>query len=274
MLRLGALVAAVVLSLSASASAADPVPASQPQPLLFELAGKPVGYALSVASLDDAKVCGSKKVRIQVGTHMAPALAAFLSAPSPQGAAQTGSVYLAGGSQRLAFSSAKVLRVEIPVQNAKSNARNFFVVDFETQPTTCTTVSAKVAPSFAKQAATWASRTTTESGYRMELAGKQTDAGVRGSIADLKWAGFIVEPGAPQGKAMMEWMRQAFAHRHESYDQYKTTIFDTTGPVAEILARILAPSANGQKLELKADQVRICVFAEGQRICPVVAPAQ
>ncbi|NOU26585.1 MAG: hypothetical protein HOO96_01660 [Polyangiaceae bacterium] len=274
MLRLGALAAATVLSLPASALAADPVPASQPQPLLFELAGKPVGYALSVASLDDAKVCGSKKLRIQVGTHMAPALAAFLSAPSPQGAAQTGSVYLAGGAQRMAFSSAKVVRVEIPVQNPKSSARNFFVVDFETQPTTCTTVSAKVAPSFAKQATTWASRTTTESGYRLELAGKQTDAGVTGNIVDTKWAGFKAEIGAGQGKAMMEWMRQAFAHRYESYDRYKDTLFDATGPVVEILARILAPTANGEQLELKADQVRICVFAEGQRICPVVAPAQ
>lgn len=268
MLRRLAAAGAAIFLLSASALAADPAPA--PQPLLLELAGKPVGYALSVASLDEAKVCGSKKLRIQVGTHMAPALAAFLSAPSPQGAARTGSVYLAGGVQRMAFSSAQVVRVQLPVQDAKSNARNFFVVDVETQPTTCTTVSAKVAPSFAKQAASWASRATTESGYRLELAGKGTDANLTGHIANFRYGAFTVEPSASQGKALLDWMRRAFDQHHESVD---VTIVDASGPVAQILARALEPSANGQKLELKVDQMRICVFAEGQRICPPVTAA-
>lgn len=260
--------AAPALVLTAPAIAADPAP----KPILVELGGKPAGYALAVAPLDQPKICGAEKVRLQVGTHMAPSLAAWLSTSPPQGAGQTASVYLAGGTQRMTFSGAKVVRVELPVADAQSNARTFFVVELETQPTTCNAVPTKMVAGIGKQAAGWASRATLASGTRLVLADKAlTGTRTTGSYAEGGRGTIKAELVASDATAMLEWLVRVSDRKTVELQE---TLADGGGAsVVEILARAQAPNANGKTLELKSDRLQICVFAEGQRICPPAAPA-
>ncbi len=270
MLRtLGASVVAPALFLAAPAIAADPTP----KPILVELAGKPVGYALAVAPVDRAKVCGAKKVRLRLGTNMAPALAAWLGAkaetPSP-----VMSVYVAGGSQRLTIESAKALRVELPVADAKVTAPSFFVVEVEGQSTECGAVAPKGVDAIEKRAAGWATRATSASSTRVQLAGKAVEGARTTGVYAAQGGGDVkVELAPTEVEAMLEWLVRITDRKTVELQE---TLVDAAGaPVLEIVARAQAPNANGRALELKSDRLQICVFAEGQRICPPApAPAK
>ncbi len=273
MLRiLGVLVAAPALVLTAPAIAADPTP----KPILVDIGGKPVGYALAVAPVDRAKVCGAKKLRIQLGTNMAPALAAWLGTSPPQGVSPTASVYLAGGTQRASLAGAKVVRVELPIADSKSNARSFFLVELEAQSTTCSAVPPKEATAMDKQATAWAARPTSASTTRVQLAGKPL-AGVRttggyapgsqgGSLGDVQ-----AEFAPSEAEAILEWMVRV--NDRKTVELQETLVDGAGASVLEILARVQAPSANGRTLELKSDRLQICVFVDGQRLCLPAAPA-
>lgn len=272
MLRtLGVLVAAPALVLAAPAIAADPTP----KPILVELAGKPVGYALAVAPVDRAKVCGAKKLRLRLGTNMAPALAAWLGAPATQGPSPTASVYLAGGAQKVNIEGARAVRVELPIADSKSNARSFFLVELEAQSSTCSAVPSKEVTATDKQATAWAARATTASTTRVQLAGKPL-AGVRttggyapgsqgGSLGDVQ-----VDFAASDAEALLEWMVRV--NDRKTVELQETLVDGAGASVLEIVARAQAPNANGRTLELKSDRLQICVFAEGQRVCPPQVP--
>ncbi|NOU26586.1 MAG: hypothetical protein HOO96_01665 [Polyangiaceae bacterium] len=269
MLRtLGVLVAAPALVLTAPAIAADPTA----KPILVELGGKPVGYALAVAPVDRAKVCGAKKLRLRLGTNMAPALAAWLGAPAQQGPSPTASVYLAGGAQKLTIEGARAVRVELPIADAKSNARSFFLVELEAQSTTCGAVPSKEATATDKQAVAWAARATTASTTRVQLAGKPL-AGVRttGVYAPGGLGNAQAEFAPSEAEAILEWMVRV--NDRKTVELQETLVDGAGASVLEILARVQEPSANGRKLELKSDHVQICVFVDGQRLCLPAAPA-
>lgn len=269
MLRtLGVLVAAPALVLTAPAIAADPTP----KPILVDIGGKPVGYALAVAPVDRAKVCGAKKLRIQLGTNMAPALAAWLGTAPPQGAGPTASVYLAGGSQRVSLAGAKVVRVELPIADSKSNARSFFLVELEAQSTTCSAVPPKEATAMDKQATAWAARPTSASTTRVQLAGKPL-AGVRttGVYGPGGLGNAQAEFAPSEAEAILEWMVRV--NDRKTVELQETLVDGAGASVLEILARVQAPSANGRTLELKSDRLQICVFVDGQRLCLPAAPA-
>ena len=173
MLRaLGTLVAASALVLSATATAAAP---ATPKPTLVELEGKPSGYALGVTPLDRPDVCGAKKVRMQVGTNMALSLATWLSTPAQQGPSPTVSVVLPGGAQKVTFAGAKAIGVELPTLGPQSNGPGVFVVEVETQSTTCSALTANGALALDNQAAALAARATSPSAGRTRLDGKPLD---------------------------------------------------------------------------------------------------
>lgn len=271
MLRaLGILVAASALVLSATATAAAPV---TPKAALVEVEGKPSGYALGVTPLDRPDVCSAQKVRLQLGTHMALSLATWLSTPAQQSPSPSASVYLANGTQKVTFAGAKVVRVELPLVGSQSNGPSVFEVDVETQSTTCSAVAANTAGAFDNQAAAFAARSTSPSAGRTRLDGKPV-ASVRtaGRFDRMKIGDVQIAYAPSEARAIEEWMARITARKTV---EIESTLVDGVGAsVLEIVARVQAPSANGRTLELKADQLRVCVFVGGQRVCPrVIVPA-
>ena len=271
MLRaLGTLVAASALVLSATATAAAP---ATPKPTLVELEGKPSGYALGVTPLDRPDVCGAKKVRMQVGTNMALSLATWLSTPAQQGPSPTVSVVLPGGAQKVTFAGAKAIGVELPTLGPQSNGPGVFVVEVETQSTTCSALTANGALALDNQAAALAARATSPSAGRTRLDGKPL-ASLRtaGRFDRMKLGDVRFDYAPSEAQAIQEWMARITARKTV---EIESTLVDGVGAsVLEIVARVRAPSANGRTLELKADQLRVCVFVGGQRVCPrVIVPA-
>lgn len=271
MLRaLGILVAASALVLSATATAAAP---ATPKPTLVELEGKPSGYALGVTPLDGPDVCGAKKVRLQVGTNMALSLATWLSTPAQQGPSPTVSVVLPGGAQKVTFAGAKAIGVELPTLGPQSNGPGVFVVEVETQSTTCSALTANGALALDNQAAALAARATSPSAGRTRLDGKPL-ASLRtaGRFDRMKLGDVRFDYAPSEAQAIQEWMARITARKTV---EIESTLVDGVGAsVLEIVARVRAPSANGRTLELKADQLRVCIFVGGQRVCPrVIVPA-
>ena len=271
MLRaLGTLVAASALVLSATATAAAP---ATPKPTLVELEGKPSGYALGVTPLDRPDVCGAKKVRMQVGTNMALSLATWLSTPAQQGPSPTVSVVLPGGAQKVTLAGAKAIGVELPTLGPQSNGPGVFVVEVETQSTTCSALTANGALALDNQAAALAARATSPSAGRTRLDGKPL-ASLRtaGRFDRMKLGDVRFDYAPSEAQAIQEWMARITARKTV---EIESTLVDGVGAsVLEIVARVRAPSANGRTLELKADQLRVCVFVGGQRVCPrVIVPA-
>lgn len=266
----GILVTASALVLSTTAIAAAPVPA---KPALVEVEGKPSGYALGVTPLDRPDVCGAQKVRLQLGTNMNLSLATWLSTPAQQGPSPTASVYLASGTQKVTFAGAKVIRIELPVVGSQSNGPSVFVIDLEAQSTTCSAVATNTAGAFDNQAAAFAARSTSPSAGRTRLDGKPL-ASVRtaGRFDRMRLGDLQIAYAPSEAQAMQEWMARITARKTV---EVESTLVDGIGAsVLEIVARVQAPSANGRTLELTADQLRVCVFVGGQRVCPrVIVPA-
>lgn len=272
----GILVAASALVLSTTAIAAAPVYLGigrAPNPALVEIEGKPSGYALGVTPLDRPDVCSAQKVRLQLGTHMALSLATWLSTPAQQSPSPSASVYLANGTQKVTFAGAKVVRVELPLVGSQTNGPSVFVVDLEAQSTTCSAVAANTAGAFDNQAAAFAARSTSPSAGRTRLDGKPV-ASVRtaGRFDRMKIGDVQIAYAPSEARAIEEWMARITARKTV---EIESTLVDGVGAsVLEIVARVQAPSANGRTLELKADQLRVCVFVGGQRVCPrVIVPA-
>jgi hypothetical protein len=265
MLRaLGALVAASTLVLSTTATASAPV---TPKPTLVEIEGKPSGYALGVTPLDRPDVCGAKKVRLRLGTNMALSLATWLSAPAPQGPSPTVSVSLVEGTQRVSFSGAKVVRVELPVTGPQSNGPVTFVVDVDTQSTACSTVAATAVTGLENQAARLAARSTAGSAARTRLDGKPlTLVSTSGSFDSTRLGDIRIAYSPSEAQAIVDWVARINERKTVEID---SLLVDGAGAqVLAIVARVQAPSANGRTLELKADQLRVCIFVGGQRVCP------
>lgn len=263
--------AASALVLSATATAAAPV---TPKPALVEIEGKPSGYALGVTPLDHPDVCSAKKVRLRLGTNMTLSLATWLSTPAPQqGPSPTASVYLASGTQKVTFAGAKVVRVELPVVGPQSNGPSVFEVDVEAQATTCGAVAPNPAGGFDTRAAAFAARSTSPSAGRTRLDGKPV-ASVRtaGRFDRMKIGDVQIACAPSEAQEIQEWMARITARKTV---EIESTLVDGVGAsVLEIVARVQAPSANGRTLELKADQLRVCVFVGGQRVCPrLIVPA-
>lgn len=215
--------AAVLFALSSCLvdSSSDDEVASVQQPLgtawLLELENAPAGFVSSVASATGGSLCATKSLRLSLGVNMSKAARGWLNGRlggPPH--ALSGAVYLAATNQRLAFTKADVLAIELPRSKAGDASQTFFIVTTSSaSQASCSAVSSAVMAQKAQLAATFAARSALAKNVEVR-PGLTPLLPTPETVSSIKPAPARATVGISLGQGMQEWVKSAFEQAYES----------------------------------------------------------